>query len=192
MQPLKDLTDDDLALLLRNGDADAYTEIYHRFKGALYLHAYKKLGDFEAARDLVQELFSAVWSKREQIVPAAGLANYLHGAVRNRVLNFIEHRKIASRYAASFQAFADTYTPGPDAPLREKELSAIIAREIAALPPKMQEVFLLSRNGKMSHREIAELLNISEATVKNHIKAALRTLRSRLGLPLFLLLLISR
>ncbi|HEY0274152.1 MAG TPA: RNA polymerase sigma-70 factor [Chitinophaga sp.] len=189
---MKDLTDDDLALLLRNGDADAYTEIYHRFKGALYLHAYKKLGDFEAARDLVQELFSAVWSKREQIVPAAGLANYLHGAVRNRVLNFIEHRKIASRYAASFQAFADTYTPGPDAPLREKELSAIIAREIAALPPKMQEVFLLSRNGKMSHREIAELLNISEATVKNHIKAALRTLRSRLGLPLFLLLLISR
>jgi RNA polymerase sigma-70 factor (ECF subfamily) len=97
------------------------------------------------------------------------------------VLNFIEHQQVEARYAASFQQHINEAHNITDIQLRERELQRIIDKEIAALPPKMREVFLLSRKEYLSHKEIAIRLNISEHTVKNHIKAALKTLRQSLG-----------
>jgi len=49
------------------------------------------------------------------------------------------------------------------------------------LPPKMRTVFELSRKEGLSHKEIAEQLNITEQSVRSHIKGALKILRPRLG-----------
>ncbi|MNT81059.1 RNA polymerase sigma factor [compost metagenome] len=62
----------------------------------------------------------------------------------------------------------------------------MIEKGIAELPPKMREVFELSRKHIMSHKEIAEQLNISEQTVRKQVNNALKILRSKLGMTLFL------
>jgi RNA polymerase sigma-70 factor (ECF subfamily) len=74
--------------------------------------------------------------------------------------------------------------------VREKQLAAIIEREIAALPPKMREVFVLSRKEYLTHKEIAELLGISEQTVSKHVTNALKILRVKLGAVAYILLII--
>ncbi len=74
--------------------------------------------------------------------------------------------------------------------IRENDLKNLIEKEIQALPPRMKEVFQLSRKDKLSHKEIANLMDISEQTVSTQIKKALRILRVRLGLITFLIMLL--
>jgi RNA polymerase sigma-70 factor (ECF subfamily) len=183
------VSDQDLVFLLREGSQDAYTEIYNRYKWLLHTHAYKKLGDRDAANDVIQELFTNLWTKREDIFLTSTLSAYLYTATRNSILNIIEHRQVESKYIDSLMDYTNGYVAATDHLVREKQLTEIIEKEIAALPSKMREVFELSRKSHLTHKEIAEHLGISEETVKKQVKNALKILRVRLGLLIYAILL---
>ncbi|HJT74500.1 MAG TPA: RNA polymerase sigma-70 factor [Chitinophaga sp.] len=174
--------DRELVVMLQAGDNNAFTELYNRYKKPLILHGYKKTGHLEDAKEIVQDVFSTLWSQHEQLPPIQHVSAYLYTMVRNRVLNYIEHKQVEARYALNFQNFMDEGHNASDIQVREKELQQTIDKEIAALPPKMREVFMLSRKEHLTHKEIADRLNISEFTVKNHIKSALKILRLKIGL----------
>lgn len=177
----KKLSDDELIALLKESDGEAYTQIYDRYSSFLHTHAYKKLGDREEAKDVVQELFTSLWVQRDTIVFKISLAGYLYRAVRNRVLNVIAHKHVESKYIGSLNQFITAGNYVTDSMVLERELTIRIEKEVGALPPKMREVFELSRKANLSHHEIAERLEISQLTVRTHVKNALRILRVRLG-----------
>ncbi|KAA5549627.1 RNA polymerase sigma-70 factor [Adhaeribacter rhizoryzae] len=183
------LTDPDLFDLVKSEDEAAFKEIYERYFDVLYIHAYKRLQDKEEAQDVIQEVFTALWDKREYIILTSSLPAYLFTAVRNKILNTLSHRKYESSYIQSLQQFINKGICQTDHLIRENQLQTLIEKEIAALPPKMQEVFSLSRNAHLSHKEIAAELNLSEQTVKKQVNNALRILRTKLGLLIFLYLL---
>ena len=185
------LTDSDLVSLLRGGSKEAYTEIYNRYKWLLHTHIYKKLGNREEVNDLIQDVFTTLWTRREELFITTSLAAYLYTIVRNKALNLLEHRNVELKYIHSLTEFANTYVAVTDHLVREKQFKAIIEKEIAGLPPKMRQVFELSRKSDLSHREIAEILGISEETVKKQIKNALKTLRVKLGTVLYFYLLMN-
>ncbi|MNJ98248.1 ECF RNA polymerase sigma factor SigW [compost metagenome] len=191
MNLYKNLNDQELAILLKKGNEAAFHEIYERYKGILHLHAYKKLVDFEEAKDVVQELFGALWDKRDDLPETVNFSGYLYSSVRNRIFNIYAHKKVAAGYITSFQNFNREESYITDDWVRENELAKQIEAEIGALPERMREVFLLSRKEHLSHKEIAEKLDISEFTVKNHIKKALKILRFRLGLFAYLVFLLK-
>ncbi|HEX3386234.1 MAG TPA: sigma-70 family RNA polymerase sigma factor, partial [Mucilaginibacter sp.] len=151
-------TDPQLLNLLRSGDRMAYTEIYDRYALALLGHVYNKARDREESKDVVHEVFATLWAKRESL-QIDYLAGYLFRSVRNVILNQIAHRAVQEKFIRSMEQFAAS-NDVPDHLVREKQLTAIIEREIAALPPKMREVFVLSRKEHLSHKEIAQLLGI--------------------------------
>jgi DNA-directed RNA polymerase specialized sigma24 family protein len=101
----KTLSDQELLCLLKDGNKAAYTEIYTRYKSLLQNHAYKKLGDFEEVKDVLQELFTQLWVKRTELPETTNLSGYLYIAVRNKVFNIISHRNISSKYIQSLQEF---------------------------------------------------------------------------------------
>lgn len=175
-------SDSELAALLRSGDRAAFAEIYERFKGPLYVHAFHRLGDREETKDLLQQLFTTLWENRESLEIRGQLSGYLFTSVRNRVLKFVAHQQVSSAYIASVQASVQAADGLTDRLVREKELLALIEQEIAALPPKMREIFELSRKQHLSNDEIAEQLGISEKTVRNQVNNALHTLRVKLGI----------
>jgi len=72
------------------------------------------------------------------------------------------------------------FTPDNDK-LTEEDISRLLDQGIAELPEKCREVFLLSRNEHLSHRQISERLGISEKTVDDHITRALKKLRTPLS-----------
>ncbi|RQO74899.1 RNA polymerase subunit sigma-70 [Pedobacter sp. KBW06] len=183
------LTDHDLVTFLKDGDKTAFTEIYNRYKGLLYIHAYNRLRNQEEADDVVHELFTSLWTKREELFLKTNLSGYLYQAIRNRIIDVISHKKVASAYMVSLQHFIDHSEAVTDHLVRENELSALIEKEISALPAKMREVFELSRKANLSHKEIAGKLELSEMTVKKHVNNALKILRSKFGLISFLLYL---
>ncbi|MGM9478292.1 RNA polymerase sigma factor [Pedobacter sp. GSP4] len=182
MDTYSSFSDNELAFLLTKNDEAAFTEIYNRFYGLLFIHAHKRLNSEEEAKDLVQQLFETLWIKRGQVSPDGNLAAYLYAATRNRVIDIYAHQKVENKYIDSLQGYLNQEHVLTDYLVREKEMASLIEREIAALPPKMREIFLMSRMENKTHKEIAALLEISELTVKTQVKRALKILRSRLGL----------
>jgi len=192
MRPLAQLTDDALIALLKEHDRAAFAEIYERYKGPLYVHAFHRLGDREETKDLIQQLFTTLWDNRAQLQINVQLSGYLFTAVRNRVFKFLAHQQIESAYIDSIGKAWETGDCITDHLLRERELLEVIEREIAALPPKMREIFELSRKQYLTHKEIAEQLQISEKTVRNQVSNALHILRVKLGILGYLLFLLYR
>lgn len=185
------LADNELAMLLKQGDREAYTEIYKRYNSLLYIFAYKRLGDREEVKDIIHELFLSLWMNREDLTITTGLAQYLYTCTRNRILNVITHKKISSRYVDSLQCFIEQGNDSTDHLVRHKQLQAFIEKEIAALPPRMREVFEMSRKSNLSRKEIAKELDISEQTVKSQMHSALKVLRVKLGALLAFLIFMN-
>jgi RNA polymerase sigma-70 factor (ECF subfamily) len=176
--------------LLKSGDKEAFAEIYNRFKGLLYIYACKITGHEDIAEDIVQDLFIYIWDKRQTINFTSSLSSYLYSAVRYKFFDLVDKQKVRADYIQAFQKFLDQGEYQTDNYISEKELSATIEKEIANLPAKMREVFLLSRKEHLSNKEIAQRLDISDKTVKNQLSTALKTLKTKLGLVAFLFLLI--
>jgi RNA polymerase sigma-70 factor (family 1) len=184
-------TDGELTSLLLSGDENAFNQIFKRYNGLLYSHAYHKLRNREEAKDVVQDVFALLWSKRQEIHFKSNLVGYLYTAVRNKIFDFISHQTVETKYLDSLQSFLDNGTAITDHMIREKQIAAIIEQEIAALPPRMRLVFELSRKQHKSHQEIAEELGISQQTVTDQIKKALKILRSKLSMVAYLVFLFN-
>ncbi|MNR19522.1 ECF RNA polymerase sigma factor SigW [compost metagenome] len=190
MQDYSTLNDAELTTLLCQADRSAYAEIYKRYRGLLYVYACKIFKDEDEAEDVVQEIFIYLWKRKETLLLNSKLSLYLYGAVRHKFFNKLDHEKVRATYRASLSAFIDSGAYTTDDLLREKELIFLIEKEVLLLPAKMREVFELSRKGYLSHKEIAERLNISDKTVKKQMNNAIKILKAKLG-PFFSLLMVN-
>lgn len=170
------------------GDHFAYTEIYKKYHGALYIHVFNKLRNREEARDMVHDLFVDLWQRRSTLNIKTSIRSYLYAGLRYKVFDLIARDQVQHKYLEEIAKFSQEFQASSDHVLREKELTLIINKEIAALPGKMREIFELSRKGFLSHRQIAEQLNLSEATVKKQVSNSLKILKAKLGTQLFGLL----
>ncbi|TCD03945.1 RNA polymerase sigma factor [Pedobacter psychroterrae] len=180
------LTDAELVDLLESGDRSAFSEIYNRYKFVLHNHAWNKVRNKEEAQDTIQEVFTMLWLKRESISIGNNLPGYLYSCVRNHILNVIVRKDVQNKYISSIQQFSESAPVVTDHRVRESMLKALIDKEIAGLPPRMREVFELSRNQHLSHKEIAAIMGTTEQTVKKQVTKALKILRTKLGLCLML------
>lgn len=176
------LSDIELMDLLKSGDKKAFTAIYDRYNGLLYIYAYKIARDEDVAEDLVQEIFIYIWDKRQTINFTTSISSYLYSAIRYKFFDLVDKRKVRADYVQAFQIFLDRGEYQTDNYIIEKELSSIIEKEIDSLPVKMREVFLLSRKANLSTSQIAKRLEISEKTVLNQKSTALKKLKIKLGL----------
>jgi len=184
--------DVELFARLQQDDHAAYAEIYGKYSRLLFTHAYKKVGDRELSRDLVQDLFTTLWLKRHEIIIKTVPSAYLYTALRNRILDHISHQNVASGYVNYLQNYIPVSNNLTDHLIRHKQLMQLIEHEIAALPEKMRQVFELSRKGHLSHKEIAVELGISEQTVRKQIQNALKIMRPKLGVLFVLIFLFEK
>jgi RNA polymerase sigma-70 factor (ECF subfamily) len=172
------LSDVELAGLLKSGDQAAFAQIYDRYWRILYGHVYKMLLDEEEAKDVIQEVFSEIWVRREQQYD--NLSGYLYVSARYKVINLIRKSKFRGAYLQSLAGFATECSTATLEQLNERDLAAAIEREIQALPPRMKEIFELSRKENLSYKEIAQRLGISDKTVKKTMHNSLQQIRLNL------------
>lgn len=176
----KSLSDAELTGLLKSGDKKAFTEIFDRYWEKAYLHALRMLEDDDEAKDLVQELFSSLWEKSQELQFDISLSGYLYVMTRNRCLNHIRQRKNRTAFEDALSLYIEKHQYSVLEVISEKELSQALDAEIVNLPPKMREIFVLSRKKYLSHREIGLALHISDRTVKKQISNALKIIRVKM------------
>ena len=164
---------------LKADDEAALTMIYRRYWQSLFKAAYNILKDRQACEDIIQELFIKLWDCRAEVEISISLKAYLYASVRYGVYRQIRTGSVKS------EIFDDLierlHTPATHNSIEHKELLLQINQVIDTLPEKCREVYKLSREECLSHKEIALQLNISTKTVENHLTKALRELRGSLG-----------
>jgi|SRR5690606_1777611 len=168
--------DKDLIEKVRSGDHIAFKTIYDLYAPGLYYSAYNLLRDKEVCEDLVQDLFLALWAKRQSL-EILSLKGYLYTAIKNRVLMVLRAGKIQIDPLAA-EVLSLHYSPHGE--LEEREIQSILDENMEVLPARCKEIFQLSRREHLSNKEIAARLNISPKTVENQITIALRQLRLKL------------
>jgi RNA polymerase sigma-70 factor (ECF subfamily) len=173
------MSDVQLIGLLKADDEAALTIIYKRYWASLFSSAYNILKNKQACEDIIQELFIKLWDCRAEVQISVSLKAYLYASVRYGVYRQIKTGSVRS------EIFDDLierlHTPTAYGSIEHKELLLQINRVIDTLPDKCREVYKLSREECLSHKQIAMQLNISTKTVENHLTKALRELRGSLG-----------
>ncbi len=182
------IKEENLGQLIKEGDSLAFDVAFKQYRELLFRHAYGILRDMDDTEDVVQEVYTDLWEKRELIPDGVSISSYLYRMTRNRVLNKLKHDKVIDKYLehAIYQQkielqFSDQW-------VLEKELAKVIESEIKKLPQRMQEIFLLSRQEGLTHKEIASLLQITEGTSKLQVSKALKILKSNVLKSIVLLM----
>jgi len=175
------LTDEQLVILLKKGDQAAFTEIYLRYAQKLAGFAASKLYSLDDARDLLHDLFVGFWEDRDNINISSNLQSYLFTILRRRIIDKIRKNVTREEYAVMLQSLTTTPYSTTEQLVAEKDLKQQIQKALNDLPPRVKEIYQLSREENLNTREIAEKLNLSEQTVKNQLTVALKHLRQVLG-----------
>lgn len=175
----RNLADSELLQLIKADQEPALVSIYRRYWEKLFTAAFNILKDRQACEDIIQEIFIKVWAKRKELEITSSLRAYLHASVRYEVYRQI--RSGAVREDLFDDLIERLHSPSVDANVELKELQQQVSSIVETLPEKCREVYKLSREEQLSHKEIAARLNISPKTVENHLTKALRTLRVGLG-----------
>ncbi|AUP81263.1 RNA polymerase sigma-70 factor [Flavivirga eckloniae] len=147
----------------------------------LCLLAYGFINDLDLSKDIVQDVFTKVLEKRVPLKNKDNIEGYFYTAVKNKCLDFKR-----SKYAKDVKTYSSE-----DLEVLQKEnyliseiitleTSEVVERAIESLPDKCAEVIKLSIENYKNH-EIAEEMNISINTVKDHKKKAYEKLRKILS-----------
>ncbi len=169
-------------------DLAQFEIVYKTYQSPLVNFAFFYLKNEQESIDLVQEVFMAIWEKKDTYPVTKNTKAYLMTSVKNRCLNLLTRKKIEQN---SIDILEDIII-SPDTTLlnmEAKQMESKIKTLINNLPEKCKVIFILSRFEHMSYKEIATLLDISVKTVENQIRNALKMLRKNLFT--YLLLAIS-
>ena len=171
--------------LLRQGNESAFEKIYKQYWAELYNAAYKRLPEKEKCQDIIQNVFTDLWTRRATLTienPSA----FLHTAVRFQVLKQISR---GSKKNFLSESLSELVSPlESDGELLEKEAKSLVALYISALPPKRRNIFVLHYMEGLSTAKIAVQLNVSQKTVQNQLTTASQGLKFKLTHMLLLFL----
>lgn len=187
-RPLRD--DNDVALLrrYRQGDAEAFAELYARHRLGLFRFLCGLCGDSAQAEEVFQETWLSLIRSDSQPLGQASFKTWLYQIGRNRL---IDHWRKLGRHLSSQESFDEQLhgdaLPGESTdPERELSLSRDQQRlqgALQELPEEQREVFLLRAHGELELHEIAELTRTPAETVKSRLRYALQKLRRLLSDP---------
>ena len=160
--------------LIQQKDEAAFEAYYKQTHQAYCLMANRYLRDRAAARQVVNDVFLALWSKSDSIRIETSLRAYIYRAVINRSLNLLKKQR---RQAAGVAELTELRDPTEEIKrMEENELKARLLNAIEELPEQCGKVFRMSRFQHMKRQEIADKLGISVKTVQHHIARALADL----------------
>jgi RNA polymerase sigma-70 factor, ECF subfamily len=153
--------------------------IFMRYHETLCRVAYRVIPETEKAKDIVQEVFLKLWTKREQITITSSLEAYLKRAVVNTAINHLQHRENVQLEEKHLDSPL-MISRDPSEEQVYRELSAHAEKAINDLPVRTSIVFKLIRLEGMTYREVSAHLDISEKAVEKEMMKALRLLREAL------------
>jgi RNA polymerase sigma-70 factor (ECF subfamily) len=174
------VSDDELMVQVRAGDARAFAVLYERHRARLFSYLVRLLRDHHLAEDLLQETFVRVFRGRGQYEASGHFLPWLFSIARRLVIDHYRRGRVRwdEEPGASESVAASDRT---DHRAEAGELLARVDRALAQLPPAQREVILLSRVAGMDATEIARIIGSTPGAVRVALHRALRRLGALIG-----------
>lgn len=177
---------------LANDDEKAFEFIYWKYNAHVYNFANFLLYSNEIAQDITQNVFLKIWEKRHDIDPEQNFNSYLFTIARNMIYKETEHKLFSEQSFIDLQEGNDVLDMSTLQTLDYHFTEEYYLNLVEELPPARREIFKLSRFKKLSNKEIASRLSISEKTVETQLYRATCFLKQKLlseeGLGVLILL----
>jgi len=160
----------------------AFARLVERWQKPIQRLCLRMLGDVHRAEDLTQEAFAKVFARRKDYEPVGRFSTFLWRIALN--LCYDELRKINRRGESSLEDGADEHgelhfaadSIGPDLQVVRDERAETVRRALLQLPEPYRVVVVLRHYEGLKFREIGEVLDIPEGTVKSRMVEALNQL----------------
>lgn len=159
----------------------AFDSIYNAYCHKLHQFVIRYLKQEEDAEGIVQEVFIKIWESRRKINEYSSFESFLFTIAYNSTISLLRKRVSESKsreYLKSLQKI-DAANPVIEE-IHYQELNQKVQSLLLKLTPRQKEIYLLSREEGLSHKEIAKKLSLSENTVKNHLVTTLKFLKSNI------------
>ncbi len=153
-------------------------QLYEQFYRRLYLFALAMVGDEEDARDVVSEVMVSVWQQWQSDADKTPTKSFLYTATRNRCLDVLRHNKVLERYAA-MAAATESFSTDADVDEYEERIT-ILYEAIGNLPEPGRSIVRCCCLNRLTYKQAANYLGLTEAVVHRHIMKAYKLLRERL------------
>lgn len=173
------------------GDVEAFRELVERHQDRLIAVCRRLLGDREAARDAVQEVFLKTFRKAGDFEPRAQVSTWLYRIAVNHCLNVLRRRRIVrflpwgggedhgDEEAAGFDP--PDLRADPEVTVEARRRWQSVRRAVATLPPGQRAVLVLVRFEGLAYKEAADVLGITVGAVESRLVRALRNLEASLA-----------
>lgn len=170
---------DDVIRRARQGDVDAFEQLYHAHAPAVHALARRMLGSEGAAREMVQDVFVRAWERLGSFRGESAFGTWLHRVGVNLILNQL---RVAKRDVARFtDEESDDGAPTTGSPGGGIEARIDLDTAIARLPAGARTVFVLHDIEGYAHDEIAQMLGLAPGTIRAQLWRARRQLMRHLG-----------
>jgi RNA polymerase sigma-70 factor (ECF subfamily) len=179
------LTDDDLFLMFREGQAEAFDVLFDRHYVSVYNFARTMVREPGAAEEILQEAFLAVARAVKTYEPRGAFRTWLLRIVRNRCLNRLEAQRarqgLVTDGAAGMVLQYPSREPSPAERAMADEQMEVVRRAMLGLAERQREAIALYAFEGLSYRQIAEVLDVPINTVKTLIHRARAGLAEAVG-----------
>lgn len=184
---MQNLDDKRLLEEFKKNNLGAFEQFFKANQPPLVAYANKFLDDWEASRDIVQEVFLSLWENKDKANITTSLRSYLFTSVRNQCVNTIKHKIVIQKHSDNalaqlrelemsyYASESDTHSK-----LYETEIGKKIEETINDLPEQCRITFELSRFEGLKSQEIAKKMEVSVRTVETQIYRALKVLKESL------------
>lgn len=166
-----------ILLALKAGEESAFRMVFDQNFKKLYAFSFRLLKNKEQAEEVVHDALLSVWLNRHKLNEQLAIAPYLYTITRRLTLNALRHIAISQKMIDQLWLDIEKVSNSTEETILLSDLQRFTDSSLNILPQQQQIVFKMSRYEGLNYDEIAEKLNISRNTVKNHLVAALKTLR---------------
>jgi RNA polymerase sigma-70 factor (family 1) len=165
---------------IAEGDQDAFSAIYLQYAGTLHFYALKLLKSPAWAEEVVQEIFLQLWSSRAKLTQVENPAAYLNRMTLHKAIDWMRkhHRVLSIEYYQHH--FAGTDANFTEEQLDFKLCESLYYQAINELPPQQKIIYKMKNEDHLSNDQIADQLNLSKNTVRNHLSRSVEAIRTYL------------
>lgn len=165
---------------LINGNEKAYMFLLDTYHKRLNAYALTLVNDPGQAQDIVQNVFLKTWKSRKKLKKQFSIQSFLYKSVYNEFINSYQKNKAMMLLQQKYLETLGEVVEDTDENIIERMIT-IVNKEVKNLPPKCQNIFILSKKEGLTNIEISEHLNVSIKTVEAQITKAFGILRDKLG-----------
>ena len=177
---MRTVSDNTLFGRIAEGDQEAFSDIYLKYAGTLHFYALKLLKSPVWAEEVVQEIFLQLWASRANLTQVENPAAYLNRMTLHRAIDWMRkhHRVLSIEY---YQRIFG----GSDANFTEEQIDfkiceSLYHQAINELPPQQKIIYKMKNEDHLTNDQIADQLNLSKNTVRNHLTRSVEAIRNYL------------